>query len=150
MGRAPTILLVEDDDSLRQFLLRVLSDDYSVLAARDGQGAMTILHRYPAAIDLLLADAGLPDMDGWDLARRAADLRPAARCLMMSGDIDGDFMASQLAPPCRFLAKPFQVSQLHAVIAQTLSPPQDEPVCSMETVLPDSSPTDGVVAHSLE
>jgi len=148
LGRAPTILLVEDDDSLRAVLLRLLGQDYNVLAARDGQGAMTILYRYPGAIDLLLADAGLPDMDGWDLVRRAVDLRPAAYRVIMSGELDADFAAAQLSPPCRFLAKPFQVSDLHALVAEALSLPQDED-SSADGALPDSSQNERVAAHTL-
>jgi DNA-binding response OmpR family regulator len=115
-----TILVVEDNDLLRELLRRGLDQRYTVLEARDGQEALQILRSYSGRLDLLLADVGLPDLNGWELVRRSSEFRPALKSLMMSGDAGRLAPPGDDLPPLRFLTKPFQLSELHAVLSETL------------------------------
>jgi signal transduction histidine kinase/FixJ family two-component response regulator len=80
------ILVVEDDEDLRSYLTEALhSLGYSVLASAHAQGALAILSRNSARIDLMLTDVVMPGMNGRELGRRAQEIRPGLRVLYMSG-----------------------------------------------------------------
>ena len=80
------ILVVEDDEALRSYLTEALrSLGYSVLASAHAQGALAILSRNSARIDLMLTDVVMPGMNGRELGRRAQEVRPGLRVLYMSG-----------------------------------------------------------------
>jgi len=80
------ILIVEDDPDLRAYLSEVLIGlGYQVMVAPNGQAALPILEQPSRRIDLLLTDIVMPGMNGRDLARRAAELRPGLRVLYMTG-----------------------------------------------------------------
>ncbi|MDB4964700.1 MAG: hypothetical protein JWN44_389 [Myxococcales bacterium] len=103
-GGSETILLAEDDESVREFVSLVLGRlGYRVLEARDGADALTIANRFDGPIDLLLSDVVMPRMDGVELARRLADTRPSMKVVHMSG-YPGDARSGDGTP---FLGKPF-------------------------------------------
>ncbi len=67
------ILVVEDDDAVRDTVVDVLQDaEYSVRVARDGQEALDILRRGSGRPCLVLLDLMMPGMNGWDFAREQA------------------------------------------------------------------------------
>jgi CheY-like chemotaxis protein len=81
-----TILLVEDEDDLRELAVELLQDEgYRVKTARNGvEGLEKIMA--DREIDLLFTDIVMPgDIDGWELARRSKKLRPELRVLYTSG-----------------------------------------------------------------
>ena len=81
-----TILLVEDDTELRNYLLETLRGlGYRVLAAANGEEALTILHRKNLRIDLLLTDVVMPVMNGRELALQAQQERPDLKIVYMTG-----------------------------------------------------------------
>jgi PAS domain S-box-containing protein len=81
-----TILVVEDDDDLRAYLVEILRGlKYSVLSAPTGQAALTTLIQDEKRVDLLLTDVVMPGMNGRELARKAQALRPGLPVLYMSG-----------------------------------------------------------------
>ena len=74
------------DLHLRSYLSEALrSLGYSVVASAHAQGALAILSRNSARIDLMLTDVVMPGMNGRDLGRRAQEIRPGLRVLYMSG-----------------------------------------------------------------
>jgi PAS domain S-box-containing protein len=80
------ILIVEDDDELRQYLAEVLRGlGYQVLAAPHAKAALPILEQGSRHIDLLLTDLVMPGMNGRELGRRAQEIRPGLRVLYMTG-----------------------------------------------------------------
>lgn len=100
-----TILLVEDDHTIRELLTRVLErDGYQVLTASSGEEAESLART--GAVDLLVCDVCLPGVSGPVLAHRLTETQPELRTLLMSGDpsldalIDGGLDAE-------FLGKPF-------------------------------------------
>ncbi|MEO6097516.1 MAG: response regulator [Fibrobacteria bacterium] len=81
-----TILLVEDENTVRKFLLNVLSTiGYEVLEAADGKQALEIVEAREGAIQLLLTDVMMANMGGRELAAKMAEIRPDMKVLFMSG-----------------------------------------------------------------
>lgn len=80
-----TILLVEDDDVVRELTAEVLGEfGYRVHALRDGPSALDLL-RSGQRVDLLMSDIGLPGMDGRELVETARQLQPTLPVLFASG-----------------------------------------------------------------
>ena len=118
-----TVLLVEDEDSVRAIIGAVLRrQGYEVVEAPGARIACEIFAQRPD-IDLLLTDVMMPEMNGPALAQRLIGLRPALRVLFISG------YADMLTPPgvdnpnVGFLSKPFQASALTARVADMLARP---------------------------
>jgi len=81
-----TILLVEDEESLRTLTRTVLErNGYTVLEASGGQEAIEIARRHAGSIDLVLTDMVMPGMSGHEVARHVAVERPRTKVIYMSG-----------------------------------------------------------------
>lgn len=106
---ASTILVVEDDSIVRMLIVDVLEElEYQVLEAADGSEALGFLQNASETIDLLMTDKGLPDMDGVQLARKAAELRPALPVLFASGYAENIDVPAGM----HMIGKPFSIDQL--------------------------------------
>jgi PAS domain S-box-containing protein len=85
-----TVLVVEDDPRVRDFIVRVLgSQGYRVLEAVDGEDALRLVQATRGPIHVLLTDVVMPKMGGKELAERLQALRPALQVLYMSGYAQG-------------------------------------------------------------
>jgi PAS domain S-box-containing protein len=124
-GGSETVLLVEDDDAVRQLSARMLkSAGYHVLTANSGQEALNVVAGHAGAVDLLVTDLVMPNMRGSDLAERLIGGHPALRLLFMSGYTDPAFLEHKLiergAP---FLQKPFSAEALVRKVREVLTQP---------------------------
>ena len=113
-GGNETILIVEDEItvlSLTQAMLEALG--YNVLAAGNKDLAFHLVQNHAGAIDLLLTDIVMPDINGKELAERMAHLKPGMKCLYMSG-YTADVIARQgiLEEGIHFISKPFSLRDL--------------------------------------
>ncbi len=109
--RVCTILLVDDDASIRELLNRMLSaQGHSVIVASCGKEALELAARHPPPIHLLITDLRMPGMDGAQLWARLSVLRPELKCLFISGYPKGALIREA------FLAKPFSAAALFAKI----------------------------------
>jgi len=108
-----TILLVEDDDPLRQFVARVLRNaGYSVVEAGNGEDALDVPERH-GRIDLLITDVVMPKLGGVELARRLCARLPQLRVVYISGYSEATLKKQNaLGPEAVWLNKPFTSSQL--------------------------------------
>jgi two-component system cell cycle sensor histidine kinase/response regulator CckA len=126
-GGSETILLVEDDVSLRHLALRVLRRaGYTVLEAHTSRQAIALGASHPARIDLLLTDVVMPDLNGRTVAERLTTHRPDLRVLYMSGYTDDDVMRRGItAAQTQFMQKPFLPDELMRRVRAALdaSPP---------------------------
>ncbi|WP_346830535.1 response regulator [Pseudomonas abietaniphila] len=114
---ASTILVVEDDSIVRMLIVDVLEElEYRVLEAADGKAALAFLQDPEAKINLLMTDKGLPDMDGTELAKKAAGLRPALPILFASGYAEN----IELPPGMHLIGKPFSIDQLRDKVKSIL------------------------------
>ena len=125
LGGSETILLVENDDSVRALALKILeSCGYTVLPARRGSEALELARRHAARIHLLLSDVIMPGMGGSELAAQLALLRPEARYLFMSGYAnDAISRRGILEPGRKVLHKPFTVAELALAVREALDGP---------------------------
>ncbi len=84
-----TILVVEDDHSVREMIVRLLvAEGYSVLEAQNGREALTAVEGRTKPIALVLTDVAMPEMGGQELGTRLAVVAPALRVMYMSGFTD--------------------------------------------------------------
>jgi CheY-like chemotaxis protein len=117
-----TILLVEDEESVRTLVRNVLlRQGYQVIEARNGDEALTISDSHEAAIHLLISDVVMPGMSGDELVKELVTRRPTTRVLFISGYTDRSVtIQGQLDPETRFLQKPFTpdtlLRKVHEVI----------------------------------
>ena len=99
----PTVLLVDDDCSVRQLVGAILqSDGFSVISAQDGIAALDLSRKYPHNIDALVTDVEMPRMDGITLSPILAKERPGIACVIMSGQFpEGDLPLDSAFSPSR-------------------------------------------------
>jgi two-component system, cell cycle sensor histidine kinase and response regulator CckA len=121
-----TILVVEDEASLRDITREILSDNgYRVLEAGGADEAMAIASRHPERIDLVVTDVVMPGTNGRVLAESLTAARPGIKVLFMSGYTD-DVIAHRgvLEAGTLLLEKPFTVvALLRHVRAALVEPP---------------------------
>ena len=120
-----TILIVEDDASLREYAATVLRDlGYQVYEAADGEAAVVIGEAQRDRIDLLITDVVMPKMGGRDLAEVLAPLGGRMRVLYVSGYTENAIVQhGVLDPGLDFLAKPFGPEHLGAKVREVLATP---------------------------
>jgi len=88
-GGSETVLIVEDEDSLRKLLQRTLQQHgYRILEAENGEDALRVSEAYVGSIDLLITDMVMPGMGGKETAERLQSLYPRMKVLYMSGYTD--------------------------------------------------------------
>jgi len=105
------ILLAEDDDSMRVYLVRALERvGYSVAAVDRGTAALKVLER--ESFDLLLTDIVMPELDGIELAQRAATIDPAMRVMFITGFAAVTLEGGQMIEQAKVLSKPFNLKDL--------------------------------------
>ena len=117
-----TILVVEDEEGVRQLVVRVLRQcGYTVFEAGDAREAMSIEGLHDGRIDLILADMVMPGTSGKDLADRLIIRRPDMKALFVSGY--AEMMMSSggsLKPGLNFLSKPFTPTALAQTVRRLL------------------------------
>jgi DNA-binding response OmpR family regulator len=118
-----TILVVEDDSSVRTFVEDVLTHQgYRALVAEHGEAAIE-LARMNAGIDLVLADIVLPGQNGLETVSRLEAIQPGIPALFMSGYTDPTSPAFAAMPGSdQILAKPFSAEELLIRLRQILGP----------------------------
>jgi nitrogen-specific signal transduction histidine kinase len=125
-GAGETVLLVEDDQSMRMLVTEALEElGYEVLPAADAPSALPVI-RSERQIDLMVSDIGLPGMSGLDLAQLARKERPELNVLFITGYAEatskrGNFPSAGM----HLLTKPFTLERLAMKIGDILKPPAD-------------------------
>jgi two-component system cell cycle sensor histidine kinase/response regulator CckA len=123
LGRG-TILLVEDEDSVRVIVSAVLRrQGYQVLEASTARGACKVFEQHGSEIQLLLTDVVMPEMNGPALAQRLISTKPELRVLFISGYSDIAIPIEPDNPNLGFLSKPFQASALTTRVREMLARP---------------------------
>jgi two-component system cell cycle sensor histidine kinase/response regulator CckA len=124
-GGQETILLVEDEDGVRQLLSTVLKrQGFKVLEARHGADALDLSAQHEGPIHLVLTDVVMPEMGGLELAQRLKPLHPGAKVLYMSGYAENAHLHQHLAgQEIYYLQKPFATMGLLQRVRQLLDAP---------------------------
>jgi signal transduction histidine kinase/ActR/RegA family two-component response regulator len=130
-----TILVVEDDEAVRNLARRVLaSAGYTVVTAANGGEALLTCERYPGRIHLMLTDVVMPEMSGKDVAQRVAKLLPELRVLYMSGYTDRAIVhRGVLESGTHFVSKPFNAADLTGAVRAVLDEVLSEVAASAGT-----------------
>ena len=119
-GKMQRIILAEDDEDMRKFLVKALQNaGYDVVSFDNGVEAYERLKEEP--FTLLLTDIVMPEMDGIELARKASDLDPDLKIMFITGfaavALNPDSQAPQDA---KVLSKPFHLRDLVGEIERML------------------------------
>ncbi|MBN1514459.1 MAG: PAS domain S-box protein [Phycisphaerae bacterium] len=129
VGGTETILVCEDDDSVRQLVTHMLRQaGYTVLTAANGEDALRQAAEHERTIHLLITDVIMPDINGRRLTETLQEQRPALRTLFMSG-YTADIIAHHgvLDDNVEFLAKPFSRRDLLRRIREVLDGVRPDP-----------------------
>ncbi len=120
-----TILFVEDEPALLQLATRVLeAQGYAVLGANGAHDAIQLAKDHSGEIHLLVTDVVMPEMNGRDLATMLLSLRPALKCLFISGyTADAIARHGVLEEGVYFLEKPFSIADIAAKVREVLEAP---------------------------
>lgn len=112
----PVLLIVDDADVIRQLCAHALTE-YRVLQAGNGREALAVLEK--EAVDLVLTDVMMPEIDGLELLRRIKEQRPNQVVVVMTGFADREIILQALkANADDFITKPINLLQLHNVLRQ--------------------------------
>lgn len=120
-GTMAKIILAEDDDDMRRFLVKALEKAGHHVTAF-GEGASAFEEIKQATFDLLLTDIVMPEMDGIELARRAADLDPHLKIMFITGFAAVALHPDSKAPKdAKVLSKPFHLRDLVAEVDRMMA-----------------------------
>ena len=119
---SPTILLVDDEDSVRGVARTILrSRGYTVLEAKDGDACMKIAQEYPGPIHLLVIDMFMPGMSGREAGDRLVTQRDRTKVLYMSGHSNEAILSHcGVYPGVAFVRKPFSLDTLLRKVEESL------------------------------
>ena len=116
------ILLAEDDEVMRQYLVRALErSGYSVEAVDRGTPALKLIQD-GEIFDLLLTDIVMPEMDGIELAQKASIIAPGLRVMFITGFSAVTLKAGQALPNAKVLSKPFHLRDLVLEVDRMFTP----------------------------
>ena len=119
MSKKPTVLIVDDEKSARDGLVRALRRDYRVFASENGSSALEVLASQQ--IDVLLSDVRMPGMDGITLMQRALANHPELTVIILTayGDVDMAVEAMKHGAT-DFMTKPINLDKLELVLDRVL------------------------------
>jgi two-component system cell cycle sensor histidine kinase/response regulator CckA len=122
LSGSETVLIVEDDDSLRKLTRTVLKQrGYKILEAENGEDALRISKEHEGSIDLMITDVVMPKMSGKETAERLQPLHPQMKVIYMSGYTDDAIVHhGVLAAGLNFLEKPFSLEGLARKVREVL------------------------------
>jgi PAS domain S-box-containing protein len=121
-GGPETVLLVEDEESVRQLVRDTLaSKGYHILEAEDGQAGLTAAAMYEGKIDLVLTDVVMPQMGGRELVQQLLSSRPGIKVLYLSGYTEDAIVnEGTIESGKAFLQKPFTLQNLSRKVREIL------------------------------
>jgi CheY-like chemotaxis protein/anti-sigma regulatory factor (Ser/Thr protein kinase) len=128
---ASTLLIAEDNAVSRKMYSEALADEgYNIIDVGDGPAALDVIKN--EQVDILLTDVVMPGMDGIELLEHAREIQPNLRAVVMTGHSTPDTIIGMFRNhACDFLAKPFGVEELRAVIQRAAERPRE---CKLEIV----------------
>jgi len=121
-GGCETVLLVEDEESVRELVhVTLVSRGYKVLQAENGEAGLRMAEACKESIDILITDVVMPGMGGRELAKKLLALRPSISVLYLSGYTE-DAVVTQgaVGPATAFLQKPFTLQNLAKKVREVL------------------------------
>ena len=112
------LIVVDDDDEIRVLVKELLLHrGYHVITAQNGAEGLDQIQHEPQ-LTLMITDIRMPGIDGWELARRATDMRPNLKVLYITG-YPGEETPDD-APPGPLLRKPWRAGEFYRSIEQLI------------------------------
>lgn len=144
----PTILVVDDELSMREFLKILLEQDgYEVLTAADGISALEQIDR--ERVDLVISDVRMPGMGGLTLLEKVKEINSSVPMVMITAYASPEKAVDAMKGGAfDYITKPFKVDEIKSVIKSAIStspPPEKE-----EKLSPDGISFEGIIGTSLE
>ncbi|MGA3286748.1 MAG: response regulator [Bacteroidota bacterium] len=117
-----TVLVVEDDDSLRDLLKTMLeAHDFKVLTATDGLDAVEVFTKNKESIGVVLSDLGLPYLAGWDAFLRMKKINPELKGILASGYFHPNVKEEIIKSGAdNFVQKPYNTPEIVAMLHRML------------------------------
>lgn len=113
-----SILIVDDEEVIRDFLSEVL-EDYDISIACDGDEAIEKLKKQP--FDLVITDLRMPKVPGEEVVKAARELHPDAKVIVISGYSSLSTVSQSVSHgACAFLSKPFSIKELMQTVSSAL------------------------------
>lgn len=121
--KSGTVLLAEDDESMRGLIQLVLeARGFKVIAMVNGVEALQAYRKFADSIQIVISDVGMPGLSGVDLFREIALINPAVKVILISGHLDSRSLGQlRKAGLKHFLQKPFNPDQFLEVIDEALT-----------------------------
>lgn len=122
----PTVIVVDDEACIRNFICEVLHGDYYVLLAASGLEAMNLFEKYGSRIAAVITDVQMPKVNGAELVEWLHERNAALPVVMISGH-PGKVEISRLLQRTKvvWLTKPFRIEELEGALADILASPED-------------------------
>jgi len=121
-GGSETVLLVEDEESVRQLVREtLLAKGYHVIEAENGESGLAAAAQHHGKIDLVITDVVMPGMGGREMVQRMAETRPEAKVLYLSGYTEDAILSEgTVEGGTAFLQKPFTLQNLSRKVREVL------------------------------
>jgi two-component system, cell cycle sensor histidine kinase and response regulator CckA len=122
LGGTETVLLVEDEESVRQLVRETLAaKGYRVMEAQNGESGIAAAAQHDGKIDLVITDVVMPGMGGRELVKRLAQTRPETKVLYLSGYTEDAILSEDtIESGAAFLQKPFTLQNLSSKVREVL------------------------------
>jgi two-component system, cell cycle sensor histidine kinase and response regulator CckA len=122
LGGTETVLLVEDEDSVRQLVRETLAaKGYRVVEAGNGEAGMAAAAQHDGKIDLVITDVVMPGISGRELVKQLALVRPGTKVLYLSGYTEDAILSEgTIERGAAFLQKPFTLQNLSRKVREVL------------------------------
>jgi two-component system cell cycle sensor histidine kinase/response regulator CckA len=129
------ILVVEDEDMVRQFAMRVLRErGYEVFGAKTARDALAVFEEQSGSFHVVFSDVVLPDINGLDLVRQLRPKQPQMRFLLTSGYMDEKSRWPEIQREgIRFIQKPYPSRELLSVLQSVINEGPGQPVAATES-----------------
>ncbi len=121
-GGSETVLLVEDEESVRQLVRETLqAKGYKVVEAENGEAGVAAAANHAGRIDIIITDVVMPGMGGRELVKRLAETRPETKVLYLSGYTEDAIVnEGTIESGTAFLQKPFTLQNLSRKVREVL------------------------------
>jgi two-component system cell cycle sensor histidine kinase/response regulator CckA len=121
-GGSETVLLVEDEESVRQLVRETLqAKGYKVVEAENGEAGVAAAAKYEGKIHMVITDVVMPGMGGRELVKRLAESRPETKVLYLSGYTEDAIVnEGTIESGTAFLQKPFTLQNLSRKVREVL------------------------------
>ncbi|MCK5717857.1 MAG: response regulator [Thiomargarita sp.] len=111
-----SILFVDDEEKIISVLKHMFENKYTVFTANNGPDALTLIHKH--AIDIIVSDQRMPEMQGVDLLKQVKESSPKTICILLSSyaDIDVFMNSVNTGDIFRFVEKPWNTNRFQKTI----------------------------------